>query len=308
MIFRTLRTSLAPALLAAVLTTGQVLPGALAGGLLVRSAPVATCTAAPATRPQAVARVDGAPDALRYAANAELAGPAYAGRQLLLFDPAGSGRIVEVVGDLATARRVAVLVPGVDNRLSDFDRGLGGVQRRSPAWQARQLQAASGPGVAVVAWLGYQPPAGVDLDAIRSDVARHGADQLVAFLRGLALTAPRATVTVVGHSYGSLVAGYAASRFPDDVTDLVTIGSPGLDVATCRDLHTHARVWAGRSPSDWTRWIPSLRIFGLGHGRKPTDPAFGARPLDVVDADGHDGYYMPATRSLANIAHVVAGE
>jgi Alpha/beta hydrolase len=308
MILRTLRTSLAPALLAAVLTTGPGLPAALAGDLLDRSAPVATCTGTPAPRPQAVAAVDGAPDPVPYAATAELAGPAYGGRQLLLFDPAGSGRIVEVVGDLATARRVAVLVPGVDNRLSDFDAGLGGVQRRSPAWQARQLQAASGPGVAVVAWLGYQPPAGVDLDAVRSDVARHGADELVDFLRGLAAKAPQATVAVIGHSYGSLVAGYASWRFPADVTDLVTIGSPGLDVATCRELHTHARVWAGRSPSDWTRWIPPVRVFGLGHGRKPTDPAFGARRLDVEDADGHDGYYVPGTRSLASITHVVTGE
>ena len=156
-----------------------------------------------------------------------LAGPAYAGRQLLLLDRAGTGRVVEAFGDLSRAHRIAVLVPGVDNRLADFDRGLGGVQRRAPAWQARQLRASVGSDVAVVAWLGYLPPAGIDLDAVRSERAQRGADELVAFVRGLAVQAPQATAVVVGHSYGSLVAGYAARRLPADVTDLVEIGSPG---------------------------------------------------------------------------------
>ncbi|WP_217146349.1 alpha/beta hydrolase, partial [Streptomyces sp. AC627_RSS907] len=34
------------------------------------------------------------------------------GRQILAFDPAGSGRVAEVFGNLATARRVSVVVPG----------------------------------------------------------------------------------------------------------------------------------------------------------------------------------------------------
>ena len=165
-----------------------------------------------------------------------------------------------------------------------------------------------GPDVAVVAWLGYEPPAGVNLDAVRSERARLGADELVAFVRGLAVQAPRAAVVVVGHSYGSLVAGYAAGRLPSDVTDIVAIGSPGLDVASSRDLHTQARVWAGSSPSDWTRWLPDVRVFGLGHGRKPSEPEFGARRLDVADADGHDGYYVPGTTALDSIARVVAGD
>src|SRR4051812_37481224 len=97
------------------------------------------------------------------------------------------GRALEIVGDLTAARTVVVLVPGMDTTAANFDRGLGGVQRRAPAWQARQLYAettaaggattavggttaaggtttAAGGGaggVAVVAWLGYRPPAGI---------------------------------------------------------------------------------------------------------------------------------------------------
>ncbi len=257
--------------------------------------------------PAEVGALDGAPLAVRYRANALLAGPAYAGRQLLLFDRAGTGRVVEVLGDPSTARRIAVLVPGVDTRLVDFDRGLGGVRRRAPGWQARQLRAMVGPNVAVVAWLGYLPPQGIGLDAARSDRARLGADELVAFVRGLAVQAPQATIVVVGHSYGSLVAGYAARRLPAAVTDMVAIGSPGLDVARCRDLRARARVWAGSDPSDWTRRLPDIRVFGLGHGRNPSAADFGALPLDVADAHGHDGYFVPGTAALRSIAGVAAG-
>jgi len=204
--------------------------------------------------PMTIGNLDGAPIAVRYAANARDAGARYAGRQILGYQPGSDGRIIEVVGDLTSATRIAVLVPGSDTTLSDFDGGLGGVQRRAPAWQARQLLAASGPGTAVVAWLGYD-----------------------------------------------------ARRLPAAVTDLVAIGSPGMDVSRASDLHTNARVWAGSDPTDWTLRLPNIRILGAGHGTNPTAAGFGARPLRVGDAAGHDGYFVSGTDALASIASVVAG-
>src|SRR5262249_21394949 len=44
------------------------------------------------------------------------------GRQILAFDPEGSGRIAEVLGDLDTAQRISVVVPGVDTDLLTFQR------------------------------------------------------------------------------------------------------------------------------------------------------------------------------------------
>src|SRR3954470_8561749 len=61
------------------------------------------------------------------------------GRRFLFFDPTGDGRAAEVLGDLGTATRIVVLVPGVNTTLADFDRGLGGVPRRAPGVQARML-------------------------------------------------------------------------------------------------------------------------------------------------------------------------
>lgn len=219
----------------------------------------------------------------------------------------GDGLIVEAYGDLATAARIAVLVPGSDTTVANFHTGLGGVTRRAPAWQARQLLAAAGPGTAVVAWLGYDPPQGLGRTAIRSERAEAGAQALLRFVSQLTAHCPQATVVLIGHSYGSVVLGYAAARLPDRVSDLVAIGSPGMDVSRAADLRTTARVWAGSAPGDWTRNLPDLRLFGAGHGTNPTRPGFGARPLDVHDAAGHDGYFVPGTAALASLAAVLRG-
>ncbi|WP_323139687.1 alpha/beta hydrolase [Streptomyces sp. NBC_01443] len=47
---------------------------------------------------------------------------ATADRHFLLFDGRGEGRAVEVLGDLATADRISVLVPGSDTTLDNVRR------------------------------------------------------------------------------------------------------------------------------------------------------------------------------------------
>lgn len=266
--------------------------------------PAAAATALATEYPQVVGNLDGAPVALRYAANG---GTPYAGRQILALDRRGDGRIVEVLGDLAAARRVVILIPGVDNTLTDFDTGLGSVERRAPAWQARQLAHQAGAGVAVIAWLGYDTPEGVRRAALREDRAASGALALERFVAGLVADRPDRTITVVGHSYGSIVAGWAAAHLPTQVTDIVAIGSPGMGVSDRAALGGTARVWAGSAPDDWTRKLPSIRVFGLGHGRLPIDPAFGALPLPAEDVTGHDGYFVDGTSTLRAIARIASG-
>src|ERR1051325_9971620 len=76
------------------------------------------------------------------------------GRTFLSFDARGGGEAVEVIGDLATATRIAIVVPGADNTLADYD-----------SWKfagggARSLyDNAHGERLAVIAWLGYRAPA-----------------------------------------------------------------------------------------------------------------------------------------------------
>ena len=229
------------------------------------------------------------------------------GRQFLEFDRA-RGTAVEAVGDLAHATRIAVLVPGVDTELADFDRGLGGVTRRAPAWQARALVAelhATDPSarVAVVAWLGYRTPSGMGLDAIGEGRARAGAAALVAFVDALTARYSGAHVTLVGHSYGAIVAGLAAPHLPQ-VRDLVTLGAPGMGVDRAADLGG-ARVYAALAGTDWIHRVPQVRLFGLGHGERPTSPGFGAIALPTTGVAGHDGYLVPGSPTLAAVADVV---
>jgi pimeloyl-ACP methyl ester carboxylesterase len=259
--------------------------------------------------PGVLGNLDGAPVALRYAANERAmraAGFDHPDGDYLLFDPRGRGRVAQVFGDLTTARRIAVLVPGMGNRLANFWTGVGGRAYRSPAVQAADLRMAAGDGVAVIAWLGYDTPQGV-AEAARDGLARSGAAALARLVEGLAVVRPPATIALLGHSYGSAVIGCAAGRLPSRVTDLAVFGSPGLGVDSAADLGTGARVWAGQSARDWVRWVPAARVAGLGHGARPVAPGFGARVFATADVPDHDHYLAPGTDSLAALAGIAGG-
>lgn len=225
---------------------------------------------------------------------------------VLSADAGGQGRLVEAFGDVRRARNIAVIVPGVGWNASLL-RDEQGAGRRHPAVQARSLLAEmqrSSPGTpaAVVVWLDYDPPAGIDPDAARSDRAVEGAPRLVSFVNSL----PRsARVSVVCHSYGSVVCGHAAPRLR--ITDLVAVGSPGMDVWTTAALRTKAAVWAGIAPDDPIGLVPHTRVEGFGHATDPTSPAFGAHPLPVDGAHGHNGYLVAGTESLRAIALLATG-
>ncbi|WNF26836.1 alpha/beta hydrolase [Streptomyces sp. C11-1] len=261
--------------------------------------------------PSVVGNLDGAPLELRYRANAlvlsadgdpryrSLAAP---GRQILAFDPRGRGQVAEVFGDLRSAHRVSVVVPGSDNDAGTFDRKA--AAHGAPPGMARTLQKAAGARTAVIAWAGYTTPVGFGIDAATGRLAEAGAGRLTRFAEGLTadgLPEP----AVFCHSYGSVVCGLAAPRLP--ATDVVVLGSPGMRAEHVDALRTKARVWAAKDPTDWIDDVPSVRFAGLGHGTDPTDPAFGARRVPADDARGHSGYFEPGTDSLRAFAAIARG-
>lgn len=229
------------------------------------------------------------------------------GRQILLFDPTGDGLVAEVFGDLDQARRVSVIVPGVDTDLLTFER----TQRRltAPSGMARSLyeaeQAATPDGrTAVIAWAGYTAPTGVGMDAATGKLAVEGSVRL----RALTAALPgQSSVALICHSYGSVVCGVAAHELPSRVTDVVVAGSPGMRVSNAAELHTAARVWAMRDSGDWIADVPHLELGGLGHGADPVSPDFGARLLSSAGARSHTGYFEPGTASLDNFAKIGTG-
>ncbi|MET9697057.1 alpha/beta hydrolase [Streptomyces sp. NPDC006529] len=219
--------------------------------------------------------------------------------RFLSFDGRGTGRAVEVLGDLDTADRIAVLVPGSDTTLDTYQRF------RAGALALQQRLRAEHPRSAVVAWLGYDTPGTVSTTVLTTDRAEDGARKLAPFLEQLRrLGGSDARLSLLCHSYGSVVC--ARTGTGPRVTDMALYGSPGTGADTAAQLPTEARVWAGRGGDDWIAQVPHLRIAGLGFGTDPVDPAFGARAFDA-GAGGHSDYLRPGTTSLDSLARIVLG-
>ncbi|MGW1888920.1 alpha/beta hydrolase [Streptomyces sp. NPDC002004] len=228
-------------------------------------------------------------------------------RRILAFDPMGGGRVAEVFGDLDRAQRVSVVVPGVDTDLLTFQKTYRPYS--APVGMARSLyrqerSVSPGTRTAVIAWADYTAPSGLGMDAATAMRAEDGAVRLNGVLGALP---GRSTVALVCHSYGSVVCGVAASRLPARVTDIAVAGSPGMRAETVSALHTRARVWAMRDGDDWIQDVPHMEVGGLGHGADPVSAGFGARLLSARGAQGHAGYFVPGTDSLANFADIGAG-
>lgn len=236
---------------------------------------------------------------LQAALDAFLAGE----RQFLAFDARGSGRVVEVLSDLATADRIAVVVPGADGRIGTFD---------SPKWaggSAVRLRDAAGPlaggtRLAVVAWLGYDTPAMLGISVARQERATSAAHELDGFLAELRTVNASAPIALVCHSYGSVVCAHTGARAP--IADMALIGSPGTGSDSVAELATPARVWAARGSADFIQLVPHASLFGFGFGADPVSDGFGARVFDAGSA-GHSGYFAPGSVALHNLALIALG-
>jgi hypothetical protein len=277
---------------------------------------------APADRLQPMPALTGKALAARYSADSRqivLAGRAAAragnaglasalagmrGRQFLDFNSRGPGLAVEVVGNLARATRVAIIVPGSDTSLTTFDsRGAASPGGAAAALAAEAHRLNPHARLAIIAWLGYPAPSTLSPAVMTSGDAGQGADALRPFVDDLARHGRR--VALLCHSYGSVLCGLAAPHLP--VTDIAVFGSPGMDASSVRALHTSARVWAGRGTGDWIRDVPHVQFLGLGFGQDPMAPAFGARLFDC-GSGGHSGYFKPGSTALRNLAYVALGD
>ncbi|PSK69834.1 hypothetical protein C6W96_24800 [Streptomyces sp. CS149] len=229
-----------------------------------------------------------------------LRGMAAAGRQFLSFDGRDGGRSVEVVGELSSARRIAVLVPGAGVGLDAYWR-----LRRD----ARALQRELGEGGAVIVWLGYRSPATISPAALTTGRADEAAPGLRALVDEVRAVRPAARISLLCHSYGSVICARSAPGTSADA--LVLYGSPGVAVEDARSLRTGARVWAGRGGDDWIAGVPHARVpvpfvATVGFGTDPVAEEFGAEVFDA-GAGGHSDYLLRGSRSLTNLARIVAG-
>jgi hypothetical protein len=301
-----LRTLAAVPLVAAALfsTTAAAWPAATAAA---PQAPPALTATALAARYTADPHANGTAEhtAVRDG-NSQLAGALVTLRaqHVLFFNPSGQGVAAMVIGNLATATRVAILVPGSDTTLATFfSRGASspGGGALALAAEARSLE--PGARLAIIAWLGYPAPAMLSPGVLTSGDAGLGAQALRPLVVALARHGDQ--VALLCHSYGSVVCGLAAPHLP--VTDIAVFGSPGIDASSVSSLQTGARVWAGLESSDPIRFVPNIRLLGLGFGADPMSPGFGARIFATGDG-GHSGYLDPGTVSLRNLTYIALGD
>ena len=194
----------------------------------------------------------------------------------------GDGRWVGRTGH-RSAPVVVLLIPGVGTDVGDR------VELRRDAvrtWEQLAIEAERSrvgqDEVAVVSWLGYDPPDNVVAGLARAP-ARDGARQLVTDVAALRSSGAQ-RVVVVGHSYGALVAthGSAAGMAADE---LVLLGAPGLGVAGRDALHLPrgADLWAAAATGDL---VSAIATPGWLHGPDPV-PLARALPTSMW---GHGAY------------------
>lgn len=160
------------------------------------------------------------------------------------------GRVLAAVarGDVDHAKNVATIVPGIGTTVNgklDGEINRAGVIRDAAVAEGK-LQTKD---VAVVSWLGYKAPPGPsffdmegNLDIATPDLARKGAVKLAGFETGLAASrkygAGDANITLIGHSYGSVVSGMATTMTRDgDVDNVILCGSPGMGTDDPSKIH-----------------------------------------------------------------------
>jgi Alpha/beta hydrolase len=264
------------------------------------------------------------------------------GWTLLRFNADGRGRLIESIGDLSTATHIVVMVPGMTNELSNVDRDFR--PRAQLLYDELVARAKPGETVAVVLWLGYENPQLSDAyNAIGSQMAEAGAITLTQDV-GELRKRTSATITVVAHSYGTIVAG-GALAMGVDADRVVVLGSPGMNAGKRTDLGSpDVELYAtsvGQKPSpvvsvirgaghlvssgvsDLTLvplapvtdigvdvatgrdWASATTNVGL-HGSDPANPSFGAHTFPS-NGQGHSAYFEDGSLGLTNIALISLG-
>jgi hypothetical protein len=247
---------------------------------------------------------------------------------LLSFDPHGDGKAAIALGDPTRAAAIGVVVPGMDTTLANIANPL-----RNAVNMRRTSDSLAGPVVtdstSMVAWLGYDTPSATQVAF--DGKAQAGAPELVGFVDDLRAThtgAQPPRVTVLAHSYGTLVTGLAARQ--GLAADAITlVGSPGVGAAHATELGLPAgAVWAGRTPDDPIRAVfvtdPAARAAAEGFnlyspvdvevsdvyrfGPDPSLPAFGAQPIALDPRQhGHSEYYKLDTAGIRALTRVMLG-
>jgi hypothetical protein len=296
--------------------------------------------------PDRVGNTDGVPFEMRIAANrrniaaailAEAGADEGSRRRIAFYrsllgevdDPAGTGRIprkivafdparallVELHGDLATARGVAVLVPGVNTTIEGSAANTA---------TARRFVTGAGGDVAVITFLGgpfpqVRNPGAVLFEAADPRFALDMAPRLVAFTEDLdRRVADGVPVTVLGHSYGGSIVGTAEKLgLTSDRTLFLAAAGAGVGVDDAGDWHNRnpdVLRFSMTAPGDFIELVQGIP--GGPHGADP-DEMDGVTRLSTGDYDdgrpvagwdAHSGMLNRPGDSWQTILGIITGE
>lgn len=249
---------------------------------------------------------------------------------LLGFDGGGMGRAIVSIGNPDTADNVVTYVPGTFAELESIDGDIG----RAAALQLEAERQDPAHSTASIVWLGYDAPQAIASDATETKWADKAEEPLGNFLQGIEEANHRdVNQTLLGHSYGSLVAGQTMSTHIDlPVDNAIMVGSPGVGVDHAKDLNIPAdRVFAATAKNDLINLAPPpagplaplnpkayMRLFddhSIVHGTDPVSDDFGGVVFDVPAGKlpGSGGDMMPAhsqywdEKPLGSLAKIVTG-
>ncbi|BCJ32109.1 alpha/beta hydrolase [Actinocatenispora sera] len=210
-------------------------------------------------------------------------------RKILDFDPAGNGRIVELIGDLdAGTHDVGVLVPGTFANLDNYS----GLYERAKSF----VDADPTGGLAMVTWQDGDFPPNL-VDAASASWSQDLSPRLASFshqLRGAIDSSAAAgndvQVTVAGHSYGGAVVGLA-EHDGLDADRVLSIESAGMghDVWSPADLHDtrpDVQHYSMTAPGDPIGYVQGVQLGNLGHG---ADPDTFPGTVDLATGNYPDG-------------------
>jgi hypothetical protein len=202
----------------------------------------------------------------------------------------GDERITEVYGDLGNPDRVIIHVPGMTTDLGDYARGHSDALALKAAAERE-----SGLKVAVISFGDYDIP-----QSVASAAMAHGAEDGASKLRSLVSDLHSAgfrtdQISVVGHSYGSVVVGHAMTDGLD-VRKVITAGSPGMGVQSRADLGSPSVHLAAVDPGSLDIVTDDLGGWGHAHGLSPNNGNFGADSIIRAQGNvGHSGYFKGGT-------------
>jgi hypothetical protein len=214
---------------------------------------------------------------------------------------------VVALGNPDTAENVGVVVPGVNNRLSNFGGTLNKAANLRQSVNQQYGNRAAGE-TSTIAWLGYDSPDSI-FDAMDRGEAKEGAKRLKTFVQTLRAVRQQigtkgGRFTIFGHSYGSTTSAIA-TRTGLKTENLALVGSPGAAATNAKHLVGAKKVWAGRSWDDIIRFSTGFALLG----DDPTNDNFGSIKIPVCcEPMGHGKYFDLNTRSGQNLARILIGE